>query len=74
MVVLIIPHKGELQMLKATGSEPVALFTFPDCLRQAGQDQLNQSDKRFQSDDSNLKKCFHPFASVKEARFTSHCL
>lgn len=44
----------------------MAFGTFPDRLRQAGQNQLNQGYKRLQSDDSNLEKCFHPFASKKK--------
>lgn len=42
------------QMLKATGGEPVALLTFPGYLWQASQNQLNQGDKRLQSDDSDF--------------------
>ncbi|EAA3409062.1 hypothetical protein DLB48_10510 [Salmonella enterica subsp. enterica] len=61
-------------MLKATGGEPVALVTFPGCLRQAGQNQLNKGDKCLKSDDSDLKKSLHPFAPLQERGTTVKAL
>ncbi|KAF1367119.1 hypothetical protein [Yokenella regensburgei] len=62
------------EMLKATGGKPVAFGTFPDRLRQAGQNQLNKGDNCLQSDDSDLKKSLHPFTPLLERGTTVKAL